>query len=79
MSRALPILTTSGRPEFQGLEGAIRDMGTQLHQNSEAAATEAESYAATPSSWASPAPTTQDEAITRIAAAVRTLLGSPIP
>lgn len=42
-------------------------------------ATDQEYVAATPASWASPAPTTAKQAIDRIAAAVAGLLGGPIP
>lgn len=41
--------------------------------------TDVETYAATATDWAAPAPTTQDAALTRLAAAVAGLLGTPVP
>jgi len=69
-------LVSTGRPEHTELEAAIRRALDQAHGQ----INDAESYAAAGGTvWAAPAPTTQDEAITRLAAAVAGLLGSPIP
>lgn len=78
--QSLPVLTSSGRPELVGFESAVRDSLDQVQRNAQAGATDAETYApAAPSNWAGAPPSTQDAALDRIAAAVRGLLGSPIP
>lgn len=68
--RALPVLTSTGRGEFSALEGAVRDMGTQIHQT--VTSLDATEIAYTPgdsTDWVSPAPRTVAEALDRLAAA----------
>lgn len=75
-------LEVSGRPEFESLEGAVQRLLDQVHadaRTNEAAAADASAFGGSGSVWASPTPTTTQDAITRLAAAVSGLLGGPIP
>lgn len=68
--RALPVLTSTGRPELQALEGSARNTATQLYQH--ITTLDATEIAYTPGSstaWVSPAPRTVAEALDRLAAA----------
>lgn len=57
-----------------------RDVTAALERTRAAAESAAESYEpADPSSWASPPPTTQDEALDRLAAQLAALGGVPVP
>lgn len=73
MKRALPILTASGRPELSALEGAVRDMGTQIHQQFGAELDGLDAaripFTATAADWVAPPPTTVADALRRLAAA----------
>jgi len=73
-------LVSTGNPDHVQLETAVRRALDQARRQTIDAATDAESYqAGSPTDWASPAPTTQDAALNRLAAAVSGLLGGPIP
>jgi hypothetical protein len=73
-------LISTGNPDHVGLETNVRRALDQARQQTADAATSVESYApASSGSWAAPAPTTQDVALDRIAAAVAGILGTPIP
>lgn len=75
------LLERGGRPEYEdadsrtqraldGINGDLREV--------EAMATDATRYSASGADWVAPAPTTTQEAITRIAAGLAGLIG-PIP
>lgn len=72
-------LTRTGLPDHdRALDVAQRgfdQMGKDINDMTASSA----AYSATASDWAGTAPTTKDAAITRIAAAVAGLLGTPIP
>jgi hypothetical protein len=72
-------LTRTGLPDHdRALDVAQRgfdQMGKDINDLSASSGT----YSATAANWATPAPTTKDEALTRLAAAVAGLLGTPIP
>jgi selenocysteine lyase/cysteine desulfurase len=75
-------LETTGRPELEPLERSAQRLFDQLHNDAragESATTAASAFSADGAVWASPAPTTTQEAITRLAAAVSGILGTPIP
>lgn len=68
--RSLPVLTTTGRPELSALEGAVRDMGVDLHRQMTSLDASEISYSpGDAADWVSPAPTTLAEALDRLAAA----------
>ncbi len=80
MSRARrPVLERSGRPELAPVEDAVQRLFDQQGLDAQDIDAAADGYSATASDWASPAPTTKNEAITRLAAAVAGLLAGPIP
>jgi len=70
----MPIQRT-GKPEYRRLEDNVMS----ALQQRDTSITAASAFTADPTMWASPAPTTVQEAITRIASAVSGLLGTPIP
>jgi hypothetical protein len=72
-------LTRTGLPDHDKTLDAAQRGFDQMRQDVNALGTSSGVYAATASDWATPAPTTKDEAITRLAAAVAGLLGTPIP
>lgn len=71
--RALPVLTSTGTPGLQALEGSVRDMGTQIHQQFSAELDGLDAsripFTATPADWVAPAPTNVADALRRLAAA----------
>jgi hypothetical protein len=70
----MPIQRT-GKPEYRRLEDNVMS----ALQQRDTSITAASAFTADSAMWASPAPTTVQEAITRIASAVSGLLGTPIP
>lgn len=80
MTRARrPVLERSGRPELAPVEDAVQRLFDQQGLDSADIESDAGGYSATASDWASPAPATKNDALTRLAAAVAGLLGTPIP
>lgn len=73
------VLERSGNPASASVEDATQRAFDQFGLDIADIETEAAAYTATSSDWASPAPTTKSDALTRIASAVATLLGTPIP
>ena len=72
-------LTRTGNADLdRALDEALRGFD-QTAKDVNALSTSGGAYNATASDWAGTAPTTKDAAITRIAAAVAGLLGTPIP
>lgn len=72
-------LTRTGIPDLdRALDVAQRGFDQTTKDVNGLSASSA-AYSATASDWAGTAPTTKDAAITRIAAAVAGLLGTPIP
>lgn len=73
MKRALPVLTSSGDPKLSQFEGAVRDMGTQIHQQFGAELDGLDAsripFTATAADWVAPPPTTVAQALARLAAA----------
>lgn len=75
--RALPALATTGRPELEQLEANVRRALDQGHgQLGALDATDIAYAPGTPSNWVSPAPTTVQQALDRLAAAGGTV---PVP
>lgn len=75
-------LERTGRPELEDIESAIQRMLDQQYGDArtfEGGITDASAFGASGAVWASPVPTTTQEAITRLAAAVSGILGTPIP
>lgn len=69
-----PALEGNDRRVQRGLDGVSEDL-----RELEAAVFDAQAFGGSGSVWATPTPTTTQEAITRMAAAVAGLLGTPIP
>lgn len=73
------VLERTGRPEVAPVEDAAQRALDQLGLDMADIETEAGAYTATAADWASPAPTTKADALSRLATAVAGLLGTPIP
>lgn len=75
-------LERSGRPELEDIESAIQRLVDQQYSDArgfEGGIADATAFGADGAVWASPVPTTTQEAITRLATAVSGILGTPIP
>lgn len=63
------MLTSTGRPELQALEGATRDALTQMHSDLTSLDASEISYTPSdPTKWVAPLPRTLQEATDRLAA-----------
>lgn len=72
-------LTRTGLPEHDKTLDAAQRGFDQMGRDIDTLSTSSGAYSATAADWSTPAPTTKDAAITRLAAAVAGLLGTPIP
>jgi hypothetical protein len=79
MSARRVSLVRTGLPDHDKTLDVAQRGFDQMGKDIDALGRSSGAYAATASDWATPAPATKDEAITRLAAAVAGLLGTPIP